>query len=911
MFLFEIIISPIKLFLELCFDLFLNVIESPAISIIGLSLVVTICCLPLYMIAEKWQEKELADQYRLKNGIKRIKDTFKGDEQYMILSTFYKQNHYNPIYALRSSFGLLIQIPFFMAAYSFLSNLDLLKGCSFLFIKDLGEPDAIFKIKTFTINLLPIAMTLINCVSGAIYSKDHPIREKLQIYFFAAIFLVLLYNSPSGLVIYWTMNNVFSLLKNIFYKIKNPLKVIYITLSAITLCICIILGFNLIRMKTIFKLAFFALFVTVLISPLLIKGFLFIFKKTIDSVNLSQKQLTTIFILSTLILAVTSGFYITSTLINSEPNNFCFVDEYDSPFYFLAVTLFQSIGLYIFWPCCFFFLFNIKVKKFMAYIFSFTAIKSLINCFVFSGNYGSLNQTLTFRGTPDFFINYKTCFVNFSLTIVLLLVLYSVIRYKHQIFNYICFILIFSLTFVGLKNCFSIKNEYNKMEKVSAATTIEPKFHLSKTNNNVIVLFLDQCMSPMIQPVMKEDPNIAKQFDGFVLYPNSVSFAPMTMFGSPGMMGGYDYTPFEFNRRTDQTLQQKHNEAILSLPLLFSSNGYSVTVSDVPYENYYEEPITQIYDDYPQITRTTTKGSYSTIWYKEHNFKDCRLISKFIKRNFLMIGLLKLAPPYLRRIIYHDEFWNLDRDNYSFASFIDSYSTLEYLPKLFDTTAESPTYLFLGNEAIHEPVMLQKPEYVPSQNKTSTKGLYNSNEAQYNSEMAAFKLLGKFMDYLKAQGVYDNTRIVIVSDHGNSAFTSPDFDPRSERIPFNKENLVCTLMFKDFNSHNYKEGNTQIAEDWSFMTNADTGSLATQKIIPGAKNPFTGLSYETVNKLDYIKVSYPKGESTHNRHNLRIGIANDAFYYVDTDVRKDKYWINIDPKEVEREYESYIPKQKK
>ena len=95
MILFEIIISPIKLLLELCFDLFLNIIENPTISIIGLSLVVTICCLPLYMIAEKWQEKELADQNRLKNGIKRIKETFKGDEQYMILSTFYKQNHYN------------------------------------------------------------------------------------------------------------------------------------------------------------------------------------------------------------------------------------------------------------------------------------------------------------------------------------------------------------------------------------------------------------------------------------------------------------------------------------------------------------------------------------------------------------------------------------------------------------------------------------------------------------------------------------------------------------------------------------------------------------------------------------------------------------------------------------------------
>ncbi|MBR1402566.1 MAG: hypothetical protein IJ558_14030 [Treponema sp.] len=63
--------------------------------------------------------------------------------------------------ALRSSLGLIIQIPFFMAAYSYLSNLTSLKGNDFFFIKDLGTPDNTFQIGIFTINVLPIAMTLI------------------------------------------------------------------------------------------------------------------------------------------------------------------------------------------------------------------------------------------------------------------------------------------------------------------------------------------------------------------------------------------------------------------------------------------------------------------------------------------------------------------------------------------------------------------------------------------------------------------------------------------------------------------------------------------------------------------------------------------------------------------------------
>jgi hypothetical protein len=37
-------------------------------------------------------------------------------------------------------------------------------------------------------------MTLINIVSGAIYTKGFPLREKVQLYLMALIFLVLLYH---------------------------------------------------------------------------------------------------------------------------------------------------------------------------------------------------------------------------------------------------------------------------------------------------------------------------------------------------------------------------------------------------------------------------------------------------------------------------------------------------------------------------------------------------------------------------------------------------------------------------------------------------------------------------------------------------------------------------------------------
>ena len=144
--LFNIIIYPIIQIVEFIFVVAQTVFKNTGFSVMCISVAVTVLCLPLYAVAERWQELERQTQKRLKSGVERIKAAFKGDEQYMIMSVFYKQNHYHPIMALRSSFGLLIQVPFFIAAYSYLSHLEILRGTPFLFIRDLGAPDALLKL---------------------------------------------------------------------------------------------------------------------------------------------------------------------------------------------------------------------------------------------------------------------------------------------------------------------------------------------------------------------------------------------------------------------------------------------------------------------------------------------------------------------------------------------------------------------------------------------------------------------------------------------------------------------------------------------------------------------------------------------------------------------------------------------
>ncbi|MCH5292094.1 MAG: hypothetical protein J1D88_10140, partial [Treponema sp.] len=136
--LYTVLIYPLHLIIELIYSLCYRSFGNEGLAVIGVSAGITLLCLPLYAVAEHWQRLERAIQQKLKPGLERIKLAFHGDERYMITATFYRENRYSPIMALRSSFGLLIQIPFFIAAYNFLSHLEALRGQSFLFIRDMG-----------------------------------------------------------------------------------------------------------------------------------------------------------------------------------------------------------------------------------------------------------------------------------------------------------------------------------------------------------------------------------------------------------------------------------------------------------------------------------------------------------------------------------------------------------------------------------------------------------------------------------------------------------------------------------------------------------------------------------------------------------------------------------------------------
>ena len=99
-FLYNIFIMPIELAIEFVFSLTADVFPNPVVCIVAISLFVNILVLPLYSKSDAMQEQERKKQKEMEPWLKHIRKTFKGDERFMIQSTYYRQQNYKPIYAL-------------------------------------------------------------------------------------------------------------------------------------------------------------------------------------------------------------------------------------------------------------------------------------------------------------------------------------------------------------------------------------------------------------------------------------------------------------------------------------------------------------------------------------------------------------------------------------------------------------------------------------------------------------------------------------------------------------------------------------------------------------------------------------------------------------------------------------------
>ena len=106
---FNIFIQPLVLLIEFIFTIMSRWFGNYGVAIIMVSVVINLLILPLYKRSDAMQEQERRKQKEMEHWVNHIRKTYKGDERFMMLSTYYRQQDYQPVNAIRGSLSLLLQ----------------------------------------------------------------------------------------------------------------------------------------------------------------------------------------------------------------------------------------------------------------------------------------------------------------------------------------------------------------------------------------------------------------------------------------------------------------------------------------------------------------------------------------------------------------------------------------------------------------------------------------------------------------------------------------------------------------------------------------------------------------------------------------------------------------------------------
>ncbi|CRF33180.1 inner membrane protein [Brachyspira suanatina] len=884
--LYSLTIYPIEFILETIFYYFkVETQSSYTVSVILVSLIINILSLPLYNIAEKWQQKERDMQAKMKPTIDNIKAVYKGDQAYLLIRTCQRINGYKTIYAFRGVLGLLIQIPFFLAGYNFFTSLTGAETESFFLIKSLGDPDKIIHIGNYYINLLPFIMTAFSLASTFVYSKKLTFKESIPIFLMSLFFLVFLYNSPAILLLYWTINCAFSFFKNIVLvnikKIKTIInnisnnkifilasKIIY-SLYTILILIMTILYFlrNTLINKSSIGYPFLKIFIIhvktymdlsliwLLIS--IIALLIFLNKKNIlNFIQIESKLRLKIFISSLITITTLSGLFIITSLIASSGQ------EFENPFNTIFAVFFKYVGIFIVYPIFIYFLFSEKIKNNITLIYIFIALISLVNTFIMVMDYGYISNNFKFELEYLLIPSLKQTIINIILILLVLFLTLIIIKKKliNLMFN-IFIIITISLLAISLFDFVKINNEQKKLLEISSLNKTINKndniFNFSKTGTNIFIIILDRGNPEFGNIAFERFKDIKDEFDGFIWYPNTTALGGGTFGSIQALYGGYEYAPFELNGKYN--LKDKHNEALLMMPQLFYNANYSSVTFDPCFANFSWIPDLTIFKNYTNIKAYNQNNN---MMEKElnnlinDNYTNNFNTNNIIKNNenrAVRFSLFRILPVFLRNQLYAQNDWFIPNSGRNLAivgKSIQEYALLQALTNLTKINENGNYFNIIHSDTTHEPfnynsnfIPSSKIENVPDEDMKYFGSDFSARS--YYSTVASLRELANFFKYLKENNVYDNTKIIIVSDH--SGYFSPSIFDKNDMHIFKVFNSM--LYFKDLNS----KGN--IISNNTFMTVADVPYLAS-KHLDNPTNPFTGKiitnDYKNINGIDVI-----------------------------------------------------------
>ncbi len=147
-----------------------------------------------------------------------LREKYKDNPQKMNeeVMKLYKEFGVNPF---SGCLPMLIQIPVFFGFFGMLGTAVELRNSSFLWVKDLSQPDTIGHFGPLPVNILPLLMAGTMFWQMALTPKTGDKMQQRIFMIMPVMFIAFCYNYASALSLYWTAQNIFSIVQ--LYLTRN------------------------------------------------------------------------------------------------------------------------------------------------------------------------------------------------------------------------------------------------------------------------------------------------------------------------------------------------------------------------------------------------------------------------------------------------------------------------------------------------------------------------------------------------------------------------------------------------------------------------------------------------------------------------------------------------------------------
>ncbi len=194
-----------------------GLVPNYGVAIILLTLIVKAIFWPITHKGTEHMKKMAEIQPLVKEVQAKYKDKPKKmQEESMAL---YKKHKVNP---MAGCLPMVIQIPVFIGLFTVLRSAVELRFGGFLWIRDLSEPEGLLQgVLPIALNILPLFMTLLTVLQQRMTpTAGDPQQQKIMM-FMPVVFLFLFYSMASGLVLYWSVSQLISVVQMYLQRRKT------------------------------------------------------------------------------------------------------------------------------------------------------------------------------------------------------------------------------------------------------------------------------------------------------------------------------------------------------------------------------------------------------------------------------------------------------------------------------------------------------------------------------------------------------------------------------------------------------------------------------------------------------------------------------------------------------------------